>query len=106
MRNNGSSDHHQNNNLKVVIIFGNFISKDISFYGINKKEQVLEFLNTKVKRYHEDPDKRWLTTWNKFTRSNMGSPYAVVSLKWLKSLLKLPSTSKPVKLGKGGSTGI
>ena len=25
MRNNGSSDHHKNNNLKVVIAFGNFI---------------------------------------------------------------------------------
>ena len=47
MRSNGSSEHHQNNNLKVVIAFGNFIGKDISFYGINKKEQILEFLNTK-----------------------------------------------------------
>ena len=51
----GSSEHHQNNNLKVVIAFGNFIGKDNSFFEINKKEQVLEFLNTKVKRYDEDP---------------------------------------------------
>ena len=49
MRINGSSEHHQNNNLKVVLAFGNFIDKDISFYDINKKEQILEFLNTKVK---------------------------------------------------------
>ena len=33
MRTNGSSEHHQNNNLKV----GNFIDKDYSFYEINKK---------------------------------------------------------------------
>ena len=45
MRSNGSSEHHQNNNLKVVITFGNFIGKDNSFLDINKKEQVLEFLN-------------------------------------------------------------
>ena len=32
MRNNGSSERHQNNNLKVVIAFGNFIGKENSFY--------------------------------------------------------------------------
>ena len=51
MRNNGSSEHHQNNNLKVVLTFGNFIGNDNSFLDINKKEQILEFLNTKVKSY-------------------------------------------------------
>ena len=66
MRSNGSSEHHQNNNLKVIIAFSNFLGKDISFYDINKKEQVLAFLNTKVKSYDEDPDKRWITTWNNY----------------------------------------
>ncbi|HYJ01101.1 MAG TPA: hypothetical protein VEW92_02700 [Nitrososphaeraceae archaeon] len=47
-RNNGSSEHHQNNNLKVVITFGNFIGNDNSFLDINKKEQILAFLNTKI----------------------------------------------------------
>ena len=56
MRINGSFEHHQNNNLKVVIAFGNFIGKDNSFYDINKKEQNLEFLNIKVKSYDEEPD--------------------------------------------------
>ncbi len=46
MRNNGSSEHHQNNNLKVVRAFGSFIGKDISFLDIIKKEQILDFLNT------------------------------------------------------------
>jgi len=53
MRNNGSSEHHQNNDVKVVIAFGNFIGNDNSFLDINKKEQILVFLNTKVKRYDE-----------------------------------------------------
>ena len=65
MRNNGSSEHLQNNNLKVVIAFGNFIGKDNSFLDITK-DQVLEFLNTKVKSYDEDPDTRWITTWNNY----------------------------------------
>ena len=53
MRKNGSSEHHQNNNLKVVITFDNFIGNDNSFLDINKKEQILAFLNTKVKSYDE-----------------------------------------------------
>ena len=50
MRSNGSSEHYQNNNLKIVIAFGMFLDKDNSFYAINKKEQILQFLNTKVKK--------------------------------------------------------
>ena len=38
MRSNGSSEHHQNNNLKVIITFSNFIRS--SFYGINKRELI------------------------------------------------------------------
>jgi len=34
MKDNGYSEHHQNNNLKVVIAFGNFIDKDNSFLDI------------------------------------------------------------------------
>lgn len=41
MRKNDSSEHHQNNNLKVVIAFANFLGKNISFDEIQKKEQVL-----------------------------------------------------------------
>ncbi len=37
-----------NNNLKVIITFNNYLRP--SFYGINKREQILEFLNQKVKR--------------------------------------------------------
>ena len=50
MRSNGSSEHYQNNNLKIVIAFGMFLDKDNSFYAINKKEQILQFFNTKVKK--------------------------------------------------------
>ena len=40
MRKNGSSGHHQNYNLKVVIAFANFLGKESSFYGI--KRMILE----------------------------------------------------------------
>jgi hypothetical protein len=48
MTSNSSSEHHQNNNLKVIIAFGNFIGKDNSFLNISKKRQILKFLNTKI----------------------------------------------------------
>ena len=40
MKDNDSSVHHQNNNLKVVIAFTNFLGSDITFYEIKKKEDL------------------------------------------------------------------
>ena len=34
------------------------------FYNIERKEQVLAFLDTKKKRLEHDPDQRCITTWN------------------------------------------
>lgn len=33
---------------------------------MNKKEQILAFLNTRVKDSDVDPDKRWVRTWNDY----------------------------------------
>ncbi len=49
MKNNGSSEHHQNNNLKVVISFAKFLGPDTSFYDIDRKEQIVQFLDTKIR---------------------------------------------------------
>jgi hypothetical protein len=48
MRKNGSSEHHQNNNLKVMMGFGNFLGAEKSFHDVKTKQQVLAFLDTKV----------------------------------------------------------
>ena len=48
----------------MVIAFANYLGKEISFYDIKDKEQVTSFLDTKIKGSEEDPDKRWITTWN------------------------------------------
>ena len=66
MKDNDSSVHHQNNNLKVVIAFANFLGPSITFYEIKKKQQILAFLNTKIKDLNHDPEKRWITTWNHY----------------------------------------
>ena len=49
MKNNGSSERHQNNNLNVIIEFSNFFDSNTTFYDINRKEQILSFLDTKIK---------------------------------------------------------
>ena len=45
MKNNGSSERHQNNNLNVIIEFSNFFDSNTTFYDINRKEQILSFLD-------------------------------------------------------------
>jgi hypothetical protein len=66
MKNNGSSENHQNNSLKVVIAFAKFLGSDLTFRDIKRKEQIMAFLNTKLKDLNEDPEKRWITTWNHY----------------------------------------
>jgi integrase/recombinase XerD len=66
MKSNGSSEHHKNNNLKVAIAFAKFLGPDVSFYDLKKKEQITTFLDTKIKSSEQDPDKRWVTTWNHY----------------------------------------
>ena len=66
MDNTDSSVHHKNNNLKVVIAFANFLGSNVTFHEIKKKEQILEFLNTKIKDPELDPERRWITTWNHY----------------------------------------
>lgn len=65
MQEQGSSENHKINNLKVVIGFAKYLG-DKSFLDINRKEQILSYLNGKVKDPQLDPDKRWITTWNHY----------------------------------------
>jgi integrase/recombinase XerD len=64
MKGNGSSEHHQNNNLKAVIAFANLLGSHTTFYDIQKMEQIAAFLDTKINR--EDNENKWITTWNNY----------------------------------------
>jgi len=66
MKYNGSSERHQNNNLTVMIEFSNYFGSDTTFKDVNKREQVLSFLDTKIKDSSIDPEKRWITSWNHY----------------------------------------
>lgn len=68
MVSNGSSERHQNNSIKAVTAYARFLDPGINFWQINRKEQLLAFLNTKIKSIEEDPEKNWINTWNDYLR--------------------------------------
>jgi hypothetical protein len=67
MKSNGCSEKHINNNLKAIMNFeSSLIDSKVSLLEIQKKHQILSFLDTKIKSHDEDPDRRWITTWNHY----------------------------------------
>ena len=66
MKNNATSERHQNNNLKAIIAFSGFLGPDTTYYQVSTKDQITRFLDTKIKADADDPDKRWNTTWNDY----------------------------------------
>jgi integrase/recombinase XerD len=61
----GSSENHQMNNLRVIIDFAKYLGHN-TFLDINKREEIISYLNGKAKDPRLDPDKRWITTWNHY----------------------------------------
>jgi integrase/recombinase XerD len=66
MKAKGSSEQHQNNNLKVVIAYANFLGPDTTFFHVQQKSQITAFLDKKIKPPEEDPEKKWITTYNHY----------------------------------------
>jgi integrase/recombinase XerD len=66
MKNNGASESHTNNSLKTNMAFAKFLGPEVTFYDIKRKEEIISFLDTKIKSVQEDPDKKWITTWNDY----------------------------------------
>jgi integrase/recombinase XerD len=66
MKSIGTSESYQNGNLKIMIYFARFLGPTTDFHSIQKKEQILSFLDRRIKDPEIDPDKRWITTWNDY----------------------------------------
>lgn len=66
MKDNGTSQNYQKGNLKAMVHFAEHLDLAISFYNVNQQEQIVKFLDTKVKPEQVDPDKKWITTWNDY----------------------------------------
>jgi len=67
MKENGLSESHMNNVLKTNTAFAKFLEMHkMSFLEVRRKDQIISFLDSKVKTPEQDPDKKWITTWNDY----------------------------------------
>ena len=57
MQEKGSSENHQVNNLKVVIEFARYFGP-ITFHDVKTREQIINFLNSKIKTQDVDPQRK------------------------------------------------
>jgi len=62
----GTSDNYQNQNLKQLINFAKHLGAEETMSSVKTKDDIIAFLNTKIKDHDLDPDKRWITTWNDY----------------------------------------
>jgi integrase/recombinase XerD len=61
-----TSECYQNQNIKALINFSKFLGPNKDFHEISKREEILEFLDTKMKSKEADPDQKWMRTWNDY----------------------------------------
>lgn len=57
MKRNGLSESHINNTLKTNMLFSEFLGAGVSFYDVQKKEQIINFLDDGIKMI------AWLIVW-------------------------------------------
>ncbi len=56
LRSVNTSESYQNQNIRALINMAKFFGKNLEFIQISKKEEILSFLNTKIKNKEEDPN--------------------------------------------------
>jgi hypothetical protein len=66
MRSNSTSESHQNNNLKALTAFAEFLGSNITFLDIKESNSIIRFLDSKLKNINDDPDRRSIITWNDY----------------------------------------
>ena len=57
MKENGASERHQNNNLKAILSFSQFLDPK-SLIDVDNREDILVFLQSKIKDKDSDPDQK------------------------------------------------
>lgn len=65
MNDSSLSESYLKNNLKTTISFAKSVG-DLCFNEITSKRQVQIFLDSKKRPIEEDPDCKWITTWNDY----------------------------------------
>lgn len=55
MKKNGLSESHINNTLKTNMLFSEFLGGDVSFYDVKRREQIISFIDSKIKNPELEP---------------------------------------------------
>lgn len=66
MVSNGSSESHQNNNLKVLRAFAAYLGSNVTFLDIKESDPIIRFLDDKLKSTNDDPERKSIITWNDY----------------------------------------
>jgi integrase/recombinase XerD len=66
MRSVNTSESYQNRNIKALINMAKFFGKDFDLIHLSKKEDILSFLDFKIKSKEDDPDGKWMRNWNDY----------------------------------------
>jgi integrase/recombinase XerD len=54
----GTSENYENQNLKQIINFARYLGAEKTMSDVKSKDDIVTFLNTKMKDAHMDPDKK------------------------------------------------
>ena len=87
----GSSENHIINNIKVVLDLAGFLGP-LQYQDIEKKDQILSFLNLKIKDSKIDSEKRWITTWNHYLNRTR------LFYRWFYNAYRLQEQKEPKEL--------
>ena len=66
MQSNGSSESHQNSNLKVLTAFAASLGSNVTFLDIKESDLIISFLDSKLKSTNDDPERKSVITWNDY----------------------------------------
>ena len=58
--------NYQKDNVKLIYMFAKFMWESKILYDIKDSETIVAFLDTRRKNKEEDPEQKWITTWNDY----------------------------------------
>jgi hypothetical protein len=58
--------NYQKDNVKLIYMFAKFLTESKTFYDVKNSETIVAFLDTRRKSKEEDPEQKWITTWNDY----------------------------------------
>ena len=61
-----TSTNYQKDNVKLIHMFAKFLAESKTFIDVKDSETLVSFLDTRRKSKEEDPEQKWITTWNDY----------------------------------------